>query len=196
MWNCKCKTENFVSSSICAACGAPMPQSERNRIYRKQLKYAQKKQLYLLTKPITVFLRQYLKSKGIPTSGVLDALSAILHVIWDLVKRYRKAFISVAAVFAIAAGVRGLTSLENRYVLRYIHKESAIRREAFSEHMTQKLENLPQVIEYFRENPANSLNQEYPERLAEKKKILTENAKKAVAKAVEFVKEIGEEIQK
>ena len=49
MWTCKCFAENKVANQQCHRCGGIMPDAERERIYREQLKHAQKRQFEWIT---------------------------------------------------------------------------------------------------------------------------------------------------
>ncbi len=196
MWICSCKAENSLTLPCCSVCGGEMPQSERNRIYKEQLRIAQKKQREMLMRFFKNLLRLGLYKLGIEEKSFSGVVAIVVEAVRDVFQKYKKGIITVAVAFFVIFGIRGIFNMENQYILQYTHREDSAKRQAFTEHITKKLETVPKAIEYMRDNPSNPTNDEYKIRVEEKLQILRDNFETAKSTALEFVEETIEELKK
>lgn len=197
MWCCiSCKAENKISSSNCVDCGAMMPQRERDRIYKEQLKYAQKKQVARTLQSVTGVLKPVLGDTDVYAENFADILLALVKRIKDIVYKYRIIFIGVLAVLLVIPAIGTTGSYSNRKTLQNTHRMSSVKREVFNEHASAKFKNAFEQFGFYVENPANSVNPEFSQLFEDKKAVLADNTKKITDSVTEFVKDIVEEIKK
>ena len=83
MWRCSCGAENKVSQQLCLRCGLPMPRSEREKVYRKQLDYAQNKQWDLAERWVNDMWRKILTLFGTAPEKVGKDIADVVETVKD-----------------------------------------------------------------------------------------------------------------
>lgn len=187
MWYCTCKTANNSITPFCSKCQNPMPQSERNRIYKDRLQNARKALGIDYIGSIEKTARTYLGDDTISIDKLSGAIFQILNIIRKWFIKHKEKLIIFAIFIAFFSSARGIFSHESKQIRSQAKAINKINRSYLTHNMASKIKSIPLKVEFYFENPANSINEESRQRIDEKINIVKDNLKDAKQIATEFV---------
>lgn len=196
MWTCTCQTVNNISDNLCCACHAPMPQSERTRIYRDELKKARNKLNINYMQPIIKRIGHYIDEEELTFGVIVKVLALYLLELFRLAVKNRRVVLPIVGWISFVVCMVSIHNPANERILDYTHQMSHLRRSSFSQSCARKLELAAGSIAYAVQNPANTLNETKVGELKEKTELLkarTSEAKQRYAVFFEPVTDKAEE---
>ncbi|MBR5505783.1 MAG: hypothetical protein IKV73_05710 [Clostridia bacterium] len=179
MWTCTCQTVNNLADPMCCACHAPMPQSERTRIYRSELKKARNKLNINYMQPIIKRIGHYIDEEELTFGVIVKVLGLYLLELLRLAVKNRRVVLPIVGWLSFVVCMVSIHNPANERILAYTHQMSHLRRSSFSQSCARKLELAAGNIATAVQNPANTLNETKVGELKEKKDILKANAVEA-----------------
>ena len=164
---------------MCCACHAPMPQSERTRIYRSELKKARNKLNINYMQPIIKRIGHYIDEEELTFGVIVKVLGLYLLELLRLAVKNRRVVLPIVGWLSFVVCMVSIHNPANERILAYTHQMSHLRRSSFSQSCARKLELAAGNIATAVQNPANTLNETKVGELKEKKDILKANAVEA-----------------
>ena len=104
MWICRCGAQNKLASRSCSVCGAWMPQSERDRIYKEQLTHTKVKRLEKIIGPVLNLLKTVLVFLGVTEDRAVE-----------IVGKYFWIPLAVITFIIVIFGLKGLFEMINYF---------------------------------------------------------------------------------
>lgn len=156
-----------------------MPQSERTRIYRSELKKARNKLNINYMQPIIRRIGHYIDEEELTFGVIVKVLGLYLLELLRLSVKNRRVVLPIVGWLSFVVCMVSIHNPANERILAYTHQMSHLRRSSFSQSCARKLELAAGSIAYAVQNPANTLNETKVGELKEKKDILKANAVEA-----------------
>lgn len=156
-----------------------MPQSERTRIYRDELKKARNKLNINYMQPIIKRIGHYIDEEELTFGVIVKVLGLYLLELLSLAVKNRRVVLPIVGWLSFVVCMVSIHNPANERILAYTHQMSHLRRSSFSQSCARKLELAAGNIAAAVQNPANTLNETKVGELKEKKDILKANAVEA-----------------
>ncbi len=179
MWTCTCQTANSLADPQCSACHTPMPQSERNRIYRNELKKARRKLNINYMQPIIKRIGHYIDEEELTFGVIAKIFGLYLLELLRLAVKNRRVVLPIVGWISFVVCMVSIHNPANERILDYTHQMSHLRRASFSQSCARKLELAAESIAFAVQNPANTLNETKVGELKEKTELLKSNVTEA-----------------
>lgn len=172
-----------------------MPQSERTRIYRDELKKARNKLNINYMQPIIRRIGHYIDEEELTFGVIVKVLGLYLLELLRLAVKNRRVVLPVVGWLSFVVCMVSIHNPANERILAYTHQMSHLRRSSFSQSCARKLELAAGNIAAAVQNPANTLNETKVGELKEKKDILKANAVEAKQRYAVFFEPVTDKAE-